>query len=297
MQAVYVKPLINGILIPTRARNMSELQNEAADLPEVTEQVESSAEIETQSADLATDSEAQHEQQAQDTVEKTVNQDAINAAINKKHREKMEAERKAAEYKAQVEEFQRKEQEQLAKSFESIPPIPDAFDDDYEQKLAERDKALAAKAQYDAQQNIMQQQQQQQQYQQQIEQQRLMQESINKYEERAVKDFGISKESLNADVQTVNQLGISPELGLHVMNDDQGALITQYLAKNIDESANLFAQNPFQQAQYIENVIKPKLEALKPKQTAAPTPPTNLTGNGADKDLGKYKHLSGAKFE
>ena len=72
-------------------------------------------------------------------------------------------------------------EKEVAKSFENIPAMPDAFDDDYEQKMQERDNALRNKAQYDAQQNIVQQQQQQYQQQQLMEQQARLQDAANKY--------------------------------------------------------------------------------------------------------------------
>ena len=45
------------------------------------------------------------------------------------------------------------------------------------------------------------------------------------------------------------------------------------------------------------NTIKQKASALKQKTSNAPKPATNLSGNGADPELGKYKYLDGATFE
>ena len=93
----------------------SEVLNESADL------------IQKDSA-LATDSEEQHEPQAQDN---NIDQDAFNKVINKKHFEKMEAERQRDAEAKRAKELEHK-LNALQPQTNVIPDMPDAFDDNFE---------------------------------------------------------------------------------------------------------------------------------------------------------------------
>ena len=52
----------------------------------------------------------------------------------------------------------------------------------------------------------------------------------------------------------------------------------------------------YQASSYIEQVVKPKVAALRPKTTNAPSPATRVSGGGGDKDAGKYRFSKGAQF-
>ena len=182
-----------------------------------------------------------------------------------------------------------------AKQFENIPDLPDPFDDDYETKLREREMLLTAKAQHEAQQQLLAQQQQQQQYQQQLQQQQELQKQVISYENRA-KELGITQEELAQAGQTVAQYGISEDIAMGILADKDGALITKYLAANPLEISQLTSMNTVQAAMYLERHIRPKAANLKPKKSKAPAPSENLSGSSV-KVESKYKNISGAKFE
>lgn len=283
--------LIHGTVkktIPKRAINMSELQNDEA-IIEDNDPVENQ-EIET---DLAPVSEAEHEEQPQ-VDEEAKKQEAIQKAINKKHFEAEQAKRDLQAANQKIADFESKQREQMAAQVGNIPPMPDAFDDDYEEKVRARELKIREKAQFDfQQQSYLQQQQLNQQTQAQAEQER--RNELGKRFTDNAKKAGSDDGELNSIINTLNQAGISNELGDAIMGDDEGFFTAKYLAANPTEAYELTNMNPILAgAKLVE--IRSKASVLKPKQSAAPKPATNLSGNGIDPEDGKYKNIKGATF-
>jgi hypothetical protein len=278
---------------------MSELQNDfdepTLDENELTEAVES--ENHEDGADLATASESEHEEQPKESVEdEAAKQEAIQKAINKKHFEAQQAKRELEAANKRIEEFEAKQREQMEAQIGNIPPLPDPFDDDYEEKVRQREELIAKKAQYDAQQSVWQQQQQAQQQQAEKLKQEQLQAQVQAYNART-KELGISPDELQAAGNTVAQYGISDDLTMAILADSDGPLITKYLAANPMELSSLSNMNPLQGAMHIERVVRAKANALKPKPSNAPKPSENLQGRGQQPGDGKYKNIKGAKFE
>jgi len=242
-------------------------------------------------SDLATDSDEEHEENPIDS-EKQVNQDAINKRISQKHFEAEQAKREAAEYKRKLDEYEAQNRQQAPQVMER----PDPFDDDYDTKVAAYEESIKNNVRYEYEQNVQSQYAQQQQ----AEQQRKQGEEINKkaqiYTERA-KAFGIDTQELQQAGQLVTSYGLSEDVAMHILDDEQGALITKHLAANYNDAEKILSMPPIQAALYIERAIKPKLAALKPRKTNAPPPATKVNGGGGDKDAGKYNYIGNAKFE
>ena len=267
-----------------------ELQNDSLESevnPEVIED-QSSTEVE-----LATTSEGEHEQNTQ-VDDEAAKQEAINKAINKKHFEAQQAKRDLEAANTRIQEFENRQREEMAAQVGNIPPMPDAFDDDYEAKMAERDEALIKQAEFNHAQSAYNNQLQIQQQQQQAQQAQELQGTIQKYQDRT-KELGIDPNELQAAGNAVLQYGISDGLTMHILGDSDGPLITKYLAANPTELATLSGMNDFQAAVHIESV-KAKAAALKPKTSRAPAPAQNLRGNGVDPNSGKYQNIKGATF-
>ncbi len=271
---------------------MSELQNDS-----VESEVIESAEVENldTGVDLAPTSEAEHESQPQVDEEAKAKQDAINKAINKKHFEAQQAKRELEEAQARIKEFEDKQREQLAAQVGNIPPMPDVFDDDYEQKIQEREQALVAQAQFNAQQNAFAQQQQQVKQAAQAQQQAEFNKQVQTYNTRAV-ELGIKQDELQAAANVVGNLGLSDDLVRFIVADSDGPLIVKHLAENQVDGIELAQMNPFMIGEKL-NQIKANAAALKPKTSNAPAPSQDISGKGADKDAGKYQNIKGAKFE
>lgn len=272
---------------------MSELQNDQDNFePEVDNEVEEVENLEQEESESAPDSEAEHE-----TPQKEVDakQEAINKAINKKHFEAQQAKREAEELKRKLDEYERRERELQAQQYENIPPMPDPFDDDYEAKLAARDKALVAQAHFRAQQETYKQQQQRLEQEKQARELEEFNSQVTKYGARA-KELGINQGELQQAANTVAEIGLSDDLVKFIIADKDGPLIVKYLAANPSDGIDLAQANPYQAGAKLTE-IKSKALSLKPKTTKAPPPPTDVVGKGASKDLTKLPQIRGAKFE
>lgn len=271
---------------------MSELQNEAL---EPVDNQTATQEIENPEAgsELAADSETQHEQKAE--TEQVIDNENVQKVINKKHFEAKEAERKAEEYKAKLAEYEAKQREEEARRYSNLPEAPDPFDDDYEQKLVNYNQALTEKAKFDARQEIYQQQQLQAQQIEQAKKAEEIQQKAKAYTSKAG-ELGISAEELQSAGNTIAQYGISDDLTLAILQDNEGPLITKYLASNPTEILDLGNMNPYMAGAKLME-IKQKAAQLKPKRTNAPEPATRLDGSTVNPDANKYPLTKGAKFE
>lgn len=267
---------------------MSELQNDSIEPI----QSEESQEVENleQGAELAPDSETQHEQKA----EADVNQDAIQKVINKKHFEAKEAERKAAEFQKQLEEYQRKEMEAQASRFQSLPEAPDPFEDNYDEKLKSYQQAIYEKAKFDAQNEAYQQQTLQQQQLEQAKKAQELQAKAQTYESRA-KELGISKEEVQLTGQTLVNAGLNEDLANAILEDSDGPLMAKYLSANLSDLEVLQSSNPYLAGAKL-NEIKQKANALKPKSSKAPEPATIVKGSTVDTESKRFVHSKGATF-
>lgn len=176
-----------------------------------------------------------------------------------------------------------------------VPEYPDAFDPQFDQKVALRDEAIRQRAAHDAQQAYLAQQAniaQQQKFE--SEQQRYK-SVAEEYSKRAIA-LGVTAQELQYAGQGVASYLSDPELIEEILTDDVGALITVYLASNVGELEKLSLMKPIQAARYIESQIKPKLSARKPKISNTPEPVQKIAGS-APQGNPYFKHSKGAKFE
>lgn len=244
---------------------------------------------EPESSELAPDSEPQHEENSD---EPKFNQEAVNKVINRKHYEAQEAKRKAEELERKLAQYEQQQQQAAP----SVPAKPDPFDDDYDSKMVEYEQAIRQRAQWEYQQQAQQQQQYEQQQRQQQEQQQKLQESVTKFVEGA-KANGITQEEIAAAGQVVESYGLNTDLQMHLLADPDGALIVKHLAANPSDVVALSQMSPYQAGVFIEQNLRPAAGRLKPKTTSAPPPNKRVSSGTVDPELGKYKHIGGAKFE
>ena len=278
-------------LMPLRSNNMSEtLQNDEV----INEEVNTEVTINDSVPPSESGDQVQDESIEQvDEVE--VAKQKANEAFNKQYGEKKQLERDLAAQAAKVAQFEHAERERLQAQVGDIPDVPDPFDDDYEIKVKARDEAIIAQANYNTQNKGYQQQQQFQQQQEAQAKQQKVQESMASYSQKAT-ELGIKQDELQAAANTVANYGLSDDLVMHILADSDGPLITKHLAANAQDGYKLASMSPYVVGQFLDG-IKAKAGALKPKKTNAPSPATNLQGNGVDPSSGKYKNLKGAKFE
>ena len=243
--------------------------------PEVEDQVED---------DESDDSDTESAPASGDNHEKTIKFDAeqqkiFEDAIAKKVFKQREAEREAGRLRRELEEVKARLPQQ---SRPMIPETPDPFaysDQEYRQRMAYRDQALVQAAHWDQQQNGLQYQEQVRQNDLARKQQEVMVNNIKTYSDRAIK-LGMKPEELQAAGNKVSQFGIDDSLVRHILNDDQGPLITKYLSQNLQELEDLSEMNPMDAAVRISTVIKSRLAALRPRLNKAPDPLQRMSGSG-----------------
>lgn len=208
-------------------------------------------------------------------------------AINKKHYELMEERRTVEKLRAEMEELKASMPQETRPS---IPDIPDPYDDDFEEKIAARDKAIKDAAAFDELQRIKRDSEQaaiaQAQEQQRIESQKREQA----FAERATSS-GISENELSTSVQTVSAYGgVGVDLANHLMESEQGPAVISHLAKNPDQIIALQGMTPLQGAVYVSSQIIPKLTPT----SIVPPPVDTLGGGGAPPE---QKGPKGATYE
>lgn len=217
-------------------------------------------------------------------VEFTPEQQAVfDQAIGKKTAKAREAERRAEEAERLAEEAQRKLEQFNAPVHRDVPPYPDPYESDFQDKLKQREAIIAHNARVDWE---MQQRQQQYQVAQQQKAQReqaALQESVATYTQQAAK-LGITTDRLAQAGASVAQFGIHNDLVTHILGDDHGPAITVYLADHPLELEQVASLSPLQAAAYIEREVKPK---MRKKVDPPPAPVPTLKGSGIpEKDRG-----------
>lgn len=196
--------------------------------------------------------------------------------------------------KQRAEELQRRVQELESKIPQDqrpeVPPIPNMYDPQYEQKLRAREEALRKQFEWDAKEQqrtaALVQQRQEIEYQQAM----VMQERVNTYAQRA-QAAGIKPETLQQAGAFVGSIIQNPEIVSHILEDEAGPNITMYLGRNPQEAELVAQMSPTKAAIYLETKVKPK--ATNRKAPPAP-PPTTLRGKGAAEE---EEGPPGARYE
>lgn len=152
---------------------------------------------------------------------------------------------------------------------EAAPALPeDLYDDEamrkyhtdtsaYNRKMAE----AAGKSAYE----------QQQQAASKTAQESKRQAAVSSYVANAQRD-GVDLEVLRAAEQSLNNAGIDPSLGAHIVADPNGAKIVEYLHNNPAEMHELLSLTPMSASIKIANDIKAKALSTTPKVSNAPEP-------------------------
>jgi len=227
---------------------------------------------------------------AEKKVQFTPEQQAVfDKVIGEKTFKAREAERKAELAEQKLRELEA----QLPKENRpQIPPLPDPYDADYDQKIAARDKAISAAAAFDAKQEVARGHQEQAQRQRFEAKQADLYKTAVAYKERSDK-LGIPAADLQSAATSLSNFGISEDLTQFLLKDDQGPLMTMYLARNPVVLERLATFGPIEMGHYIASDIKPKLAAVK-SRTQAPAPADVLDGGGSPP---KARGPKGATFE
>lgn len=261
---------------------MSELQQETDDFI-IDEGVEAPEPSEEAGAELAPATEGQDKAQ-----------DAVQAAINRQHAKYREEERKRIALEKELEEA-RKELESAKSSVGAIdiPPIPDAWDEDFDEKIAARDRALLRKAEQDALFKVEEAKRAAARSNAEQAEQERVAKLVGDYDKRIVK-LGLDAGEVKQAVDTIVSYGISKDLGEYILGDEDGPLITKYLAENPVELDELRSMPPIAAAMRINSTIRAAASTLKAQASEAPDPIEPLAGRGAGERVSPL--IKGATF-
>ena len=208
-------------------------------------------------------------------------------AINKKHYELMEERRTVEKLRAEMDELRSSIPQETRPS---IPDIPDPYEDDFDAKMAARDKAVQDSAAFDAGQRIQRDNEQAAIAQDQEHRRLELQKREQVFNERAVSS-GVSENEVTTSVQTVAAYGgVGNDLANYMLESEQGPALISHLAKNPDQIIALQGMSPMQGAVYVNSVLIPKLSTA----SSAPPPVDALGGGGAPPE---QKGPKGATFE
>lgn len=231
------------------------------------EQQQQQSQVEGQ-ADSSTASGENHEQN-----------NGVQKRINELTAKRYAAEREAKELRERLAQAESAKPQAPIASDVTPPQLPeDLYDEDemrkyhtemvaYNQKIASQ----AGKSAYE----------QQQQQLAQTKQQQKAQEMINNFAQNAISD-GVSIDKLQAAETTLNQAGISPELGKYIMSDRNGGKIAEYLHDNPAIMHDVLSLDPVSAGIKIATEVKAAALSTTPKVTGAPDPVPTITGGGVE---------------
>lgn len=245
----------------------------------------------------ATDSEGEHEQNADSAKPTGMDQEAVNRRIAQKHREAREQQERADRLEAELQSLRGAQSDDDKEPV--IPDFPDRYslsDQEFADALNSRDEALRKHAAWQGR------------LQQRVEQQTAAQtakvtqfvKKVNKdveaYSARA-ESVGISKTELKEIGETIGAYKIPDALVLEILQDEDGPLIAKFLSQSTADLEKISKMEPIAAALYIERSVKQKAVQLKPKTTNAPAPATRVDGNKGDAELARYPLTAGVQFD
>lgn len=238
------------------------------------------------------DNEPQNENTPDDAqAERAKLEAAFNKKIGKLTRFRKEEERRAEAAEQRAKELEEKLNGLRGDQDTQLPPMPDQFDDDFPQKMAQYNQAVQKRAEklafqkYQHEQQVKAQQQQQQQMQQELR------DNTKKMYDGAVQ-YGIDPDQLKESENTLSlflpkgQTGI--DMAQYLLAHEQSPLIVNYLGTNLSEAEKIGRMNPYQAVAYIENTVRPNAAKLKPKLTKTPEPVKPPKAKSAGKQGGRF---------
>ena len=225
------------------------------------------------------------------------NQDDPNGykkSINKQHAKFREQERRADGLDEQLAKANEKLSAFEAEKKEVIvPDMPDSFDENFEERMKLRDEAIRRQATQDAQKNVA------------LDQQNAQKEAAGKTEKDRVDSLitdytgrittlGLSADDIRIAGETVVRNGIDGQVAEYILADEDGPLITKYLADNPIIQDEIRGLSTIQAAMKINSEIRQAASVNKPQASLTPDPAETLNGRGVGEP--KSPLLKGVTF-
>lgn len=206
-----------------------------------------------------------------------------------------DAEDRATGFQTQLQEMQQQAnpQAELPDDGPVVPPIPENYwEESYAADVKARDEAIAARAKWEADQQVQVQQQQQAELQAAEQYKQHLNNLSAQYLDRA-KKLGIPDTELQFANTQINNIGMAEDVRVFIAMDEQGPEITRYLGANMAEVSAMAQMSPMQAAEHITTSIKPAIAAAKQAVQDPPPPVESPKGSG----IAPKEHRDGHHFE
>jgi hypothetical protein len=180
-----------------------------------------------------------------------------------------ELERERDELKSKVEASAPKQLQKV-----EVPAVPDQLmlsPEEYQKKMSEWESAMRKSVEVEQENKKILAQQQAQQQELLKKQQEEFETKRTTYMSRA-KALGVAETELQSSAQTLAQYGLNGELAALIFEDEDGPLLTKYLAQNPLEVEALSSLPAMKAAVRLATIVKANASALKPKPSSAPDP-------------------------
>lgn len=237
--------------------------------------------------------EAEEDPEQAEERQKKEAQDAVQKAINKQHRKYREEERKRIAVEKELEELKAK----MSTGQEGrpvIPPMPEPFQSDYNEKLRERDDAIKKAAVWEIEQARKQESQQKEQK---TVEQRAAQETqelLQTFDENAVK-AKIDPAEIKQAADIVATYGLHPDVVRFMLSDKDGPAIVHYLGNHPVEIDSLTDLPPMHAAIHLKTNVLPKAVEARARTVSNAPPPTQIRKGSTVGE--KEPLLKGVTFE
>ncbi len=216
-------------------------------------------------------------------------------AINKQHAKFREQERRADGLDKELKTLRDKLSTiETEKGDITIPDLPDPYDEDYEAQISARDSAIMQKATQNAQAQVEQAKKTANMEAAKVTEQERVNDLVSGYDKQ-ITVLGLNPDDIRRAGDTVVSYGISTDVAEFILQQEDGPLITKYLADNpliLDDLRNM---QPINAALKINSEIRQAASTLKPQASQTPDPTEILSGNGVNERVSSF--ISGAKFE
>ncbi len=271
---------------------MSELQT--ADAIEGTLEVAETEEQQTGTVESGSELAPDSGESREEKDPAIVAQEIAQKAINKQHAKYREEERKRKEAESRIQAMEQKLQKfETSKPEPTVPPIPDPYEDDYEEKVKARDIAIKERARFERDQEFKTEQETKLAEEKQTLEQKKAQEQSQRFEKRTA-EIGLDAETVSKAVKAVVDYGVNQDIAQFLLSDDDGPAMVAYLAGNPIELSELNEMSPMQAAIKLNSEVREKAGSVRPKQSNAPDPAITLSGNGVPEASDPW--VAGGKF-
>ena len=261
---------------PVEATEKAETPSEAPAEAPVDTTAEAPAEVpEGKSEAEESEDEFTPKTEAGDPVFDEAQQEVFNREMKRKAYDVKQSRLEAEELRRQIEQLNAAQAEPLPE----VPDVPEYLDPEYEQKLKQRDEIIRNRSVHEHQ-SVMASQQ-------------AFQARSQSYADRA-DALGVDRDKLKVSGQMLGNQQLDSAVLEHILDDDHGPYLTEYLADNPDKVHQLRSMNGMQAGTFMASVIKPAAIAARPVINKIPAPAPTPSGSGMPEG---ERGPAGATFE